>query len=160
MITLNIPPLTKVGGYIPPSPTGSTPLGQNTCILGRDLLSKLGTVESNWLDNQIRIGDFWKDPQIAIQGGEPLTRACVLESLDFATSDPDYKLDIVKRNISSDELRVNLNPLRKTHWGNILLEYSDVFKGCQPLMTKTREESGRFGNYIIFHVNCDPWTRI
>ena len=88
-------------------------------------------MEFNWLDNQIRIGDIWKDPQIAIQGGQPLTRACFLESLDLATSDSDYKLDAVKRSAApenlSENLKPDLTPIQENSLQTHLLEYSDVF---------------------------------
>lgn len=76
---------------------------QNTCILGRDLLSKFGNVEFNWLDNQIRIGDVWKDPQVTIQGGEPLARAYLLETFDFITPNPGRELEVIERNETSEE---------------------------------------------------------
>ena len=42
----------------------------NTCILGRDLLSKFGALEFDWLNHQIRVGDSWKSPHITIEGAD------------------------------------------------------------------------------------------
>lgn len=42
---------------------------QNTCILGRDLLTKFVVTEFNWQSHSI--GDMWKYSQFTIVGGAP-----------------------------------------------------------------------------------------
>ena len=48
------------------------------CILGRNLLKKLGTTDSDWECQQVHLGTTWKNYQATIEGGEPITRASVL----------------------------------------------------------------------------------
>ena len=111
--------------------------------LGKRSTFKIATVEFNWLDNQFRFGEIWKEPQIAIQGGEPLTRAYFLESLDFVTSDSDYKLDTVWRSVATEELTENLNPdltsILKNSLLTLLLEYSDVIAANPKIPLRLRE---------------------
>ena len=56
------------------------------CIIGRDLLKKLGTTEFDWHSQQVRLGTTWKKSHATIESGEPITRANVAV-LEDATTD-------------------------------------------------------------------------
>ena len=62
-----------------------------TCILGRDLLKKLGTTEFDWQSQKVRLDNTWKNYHATIEGGEPITRASV------AAIDLGFR-DIIKPN--------------------------------------------------------------
>ena len=52
--------------------------GVQTLALGRDLLSKFGALEFDWLNHQVRV---CKNPHITIEAAEPLVKAYLAESL-------------------------------------------------------------------------------
>ena len=69
-----------------------------TCILGRDLLKKLGSTEFDWQSQQVHLGTIWKNSYATIEGGEPIARAsvAVLEDTEELRVAPT---DIVNPNL-------------------------------------------------------------
>ena len=83
---------------------------QNTCILGRDLLSKFGALEFDWLNHQVRVGDVWKNPHITIEGAEPLVKAYLAESLLPTYQDCNSSSSTVAGENNCTEPGFNINP--------------------------------------------------
>ena len=74
-----------------------------TCILGRDLLKKLGTTEVNWQSQKVRLGNTWKNSHATIEGGEPITRASVAAIEGSENLEQMIPRDIINPNLPSDQ---------------------------------------------------------
>ena len=89
-----------------------------TCILGRDLLKKLGTTEFDWQSQQVRLGTTWKSSQVMIEGGEPITRESVAILEDAA--DPE---ETIPRNV----IVPDLPPEQKAALSDLLHTFEHMF---------------------------------
>ena len=100
-----------------------------TCILGRDLLKRLGPTEFDWQSQQVRLGNVWKDSRATIEGGEPLTRARVAVLEDSKDS-----MSPIPRNIINQDLPFS----QREALSKLLREYESVFavNPKQPQMAK------------------------
>ena len=87
------------------------------CILGRDLLKKLGTTEFDWQSRQVRLGTTWKSSQATIEGGERISRAsiAVLDATDLEQKSP--------RNLVNPDLSAE----QKTALSNLVHTFEHVF---------------------------------
>lgn len=74
-----------------------------TCILGRDLLKKLGTTEFDWQSQKVRLDNTWKNYHATIEGGEPITRASVAAIEGSENLEQMIPRDIIKPNLPSDQ---------------------------------------------------------
>ena len=90
----------------------------NTCILGRDLLKKLGSTEFDWQSQQVRLGSVWKESRATIEGGEPLTRARVAVLEDIKSSAPAIPRSIINPDLPS---------VQKEALSGLLRDYESVF---------------------------------
>ena len=88
-----------------------------TCILGRDLLRKLGSTEFEWQTQHVRLGTTWKNSHATIEGGEPITRASV------AVLEDTEELRVASRDI----INPNLMPHQKAAISRLLETFECVF---------------------------------
>ena len=104
---------------------------QNTCILGRDLLSKFGALEFEWLNHQVRVCDVWKNPHITLEGAEPLVKPYLAESFLSTYQECNDSISTVAGETNSTRPGFNINPglsnQQKYKLINMLRELSGVF---------------------------------
>ena len=92
-----------------------------TIILGRDFLKKFNSVEFDWDNHRVRLGDNWIQSEASIIGGQPISRAITSSITGPANEAEPNHPD------SGWKINPGLKPNQKAELLKLIGEYPDVF---------------------------------